>query len=153
MRRLATGTRLAYDSEAFMTTDILIWSEQQAAALRRLASRRDLPNDLDLPNVIEEIEDVGKSEIPCGHESTIGNDPRHVAKVLFGSWRSRPRMRHWAAEIGDMAAASRPQRIDALACAGKLDLDVTWKRALREADLDLAERGRPKAQERIRLAA
>ena len=42
--------------------DILIWSERQAAALRSLASRRDLPNELDLANVIEEIEDVGKSE-------------------------------------------------------------------------------------------
>ena len=43
--------------------DILIWSEQQAAALRKLAARRDLPNELDLENVAEEIEDVGKSEL------------------------------------------------------------------------------------------
>ena len=50
------GDRSLYDE------DILVWSEQQAAALRSLASRRDLPNELDLANVIEEIEDVGRSE-------------------------------------------------------------------------------------------
>ena len=30
------------------------------------------------------------------------------------------------------------------------ELDLLWKRALRQADLDLAERGRPDARERIR---
>ena len=44
-------------------TDILAWSEQQAAALRELAARRDLPNALDLANVIEEIEAVGRNEL------------------------------------------------------------------------------------------
>ena len=49
------GDRTLYDE------DILVWSEQQAAALRSLASRLDLPNELDLANVIEEIEDVGEA--------------------------------------------------------------------------------------------
>jgi hypothetical protein len=31
-------------------------------------------------------------------------------------------------------------------------MDLTWKRALRQADLDLAELGRPEARERIRLS-
>jgi hypothetical protein len=31
--------------------------------LRSLTGRRDLPNQLDLANVVEEIEDVGKSEL------------------------------------------------------------------------------------------
>jgi hypothetical protein len=39
-------------------TDILAWSEQQAEALRELAARRDLPNALDLPHVLEEIGDL-----------------------------------------------------------------------------------------------
>jgi hypothetical protein len=43
-------------------SDILAWSEQQAAALRRLAGRRELPNELDLDNVVEEIETVGRND-------------------------------------------------------------------------------------------
>jgi hypothetical protein len=63
--------------------DILIWSEQQAAALRSLANRRDLPNELDLANVIEEIEDVGRSEFHTV-ESLIPTLPQRGA----GSRRS-----------------------------------------------------------------
>ena len=44
-------------------TDIYAWSQQQAAVLRDLASRPDLPNELDLQHVAEEIEDVGISEL------------------------------------------------------------------------------------------
>jgi Domain of unknown function DUF29 len=43
--------------------DILVWSERQASVLRSLQSRRDLPNELDLEHVAEEIEDVGRSEL------------------------------------------------------------------------------------------
>lgn len=43
--------------------DILAWSEQQAALLRDLARHRDLPNALDLENVAEEIESVGRDEL------------------------------------------------------------------------------------------
>ena len=44
-------------------SDILGWSEDQAERLRRIA-RGELPNGvgIDWPNVIEEIEDVGKRE-------------------------------------------------------------------------------------------
>ena len=44
-------------------TDIFAWSQRQAAVLRDLASRPDLPNELDLQHVAEEIEDVGASEL------------------------------------------------------------------------------------------
>ena len=43
--------------------DVYAWAEQQAAVLRGLAARRDLPNELDLANVIEGIEDVGRGEL------------------------------------------------------------------------------------------
>jgi hypothetical protein len=43
--------------------DILVWSEQQASVSRSLRSRRDLPGELDLEHVAEEIEDVGRSEL------------------------------------------------------------------------------------------
>jgi hypothetical protein len=44
--------------------DVPLWSEQQAAALRNLArTRRDLPDELDVKNVAEEVESVGRSEL------------------------------------------------------------------------------------------
>jgi hypothetical protein len=40
--------------------DFYAWSQHQAEALRRLAhTRRDLPNELDLEHVAEEVEDMG----------------------------------------------------------------------------------------------
>jgi len=43
--------------------DILLWSEQQAAVIRRLCQTRRAPNDLHVENVAEEIESVGRSEL------------------------------------------------------------------------------------------
>ena len=75
--------------------DFLIWSEQQAAALRYLANRRDLPNELDLANVIEEIEDVGRSEFH--RESLVENILTHL--VLLAADPDAPATRGWIAEI------------------------------------------------------
>ena len=46
------------DDQVTYEEDFCGWSQRQAAALRRLAGKRDLPNDLDLDHVAEEIEDV-----------------------------------------------------------------------------------------------
>jgi hypothetical protein len=52
------GSSTLYDE------DILLWSEQQAAVIRELGrTRRDLPNELDVENVAEEVESVGRSEL------------------------------------------------------------------------------------------
>src|SRR3954447_26417050 len=52
------------DRRSLYEDDIYAWAQEQAGVLRRLAeTRRDLPNELDLENVAEEIEDVGKSEL------------------------------------------------------------------------------------------
>ena len=111
------GDRTLYDE------DILVWSEQQAAALRSLASRRDLPNELDLANVIEEIEDVGRSEFHTV-ESLIENIltiwrllaaiPMH-RRCAAGSRRSR-HGRH---------APPADQSID----ADRLDMASLWRDA------------------------
>jgi hypothetical protein len=44
--------------------DILLWSERQADVIRRLGRAGSIvPNDLDIENVAEEIESVGRSEL------------------------------------------------------------------------------------------
>ena len=43
--------------------DILIWSEQQAALLHRLAQGERVNADLDWPNAIEEVSDLSLSKL------------------------------------------------------------------------------------------
>ncbi|MBV9653745.1 MAG: DUF29 family protein [Acetobacteraceae bacterium] len=43
--------------------DVLAWGEQQAELLRRLASGERLNAAVDWPNVIEEVQEVGLSEL------------------------------------------------------------------------------------------
>jgi hypothetical protein len=58
-------------------TDILLWSEQQAAAIRRRAA-----NEIDWENVAEEIESVGNEQL---HAVDMTSRPRH------GRFRARCR--------------------------------------------------------------
>ena len=45
-------------------TDVFEWSERQAALLRRVAAGERVNNaDLDWPNIVEEIESVGQSQV------------------------------------------------------------------------------------------
>src|SRR5688500_1457284 len=78
--------RIAYDE------DFYAWSQNQAAVLRDLATRRDLPNDLDLEHVAEEIEDVGTAELNsvC---SMLRNMLAHMIKLASSS-NSEPKD-HW----------------------------------------------------------
>jgi hypothetical protein len=43
-------------------TDILEWSEHQSALLRRLAAGENINEQIDWPNIIDEVETVGRSE-------------------------------------------------------------------------------------------
>jgi hypothetical protein len=43
-------------------TDILEWSERQSALLRRLAAGEKINDQIDWPNIIDEVETVGRSE-------------------------------------------------------------------------------------------
>jgi hypothetical protein len=61
--------------------DILLWSEQQAEIIRGLGrARRDVPNGLDIENVAEEIESVGRSEL-AAVESYIELIFLHLVKL------------------------------------------------------------------------
>jgi hypothetical protein len=49
-------------------TDILAWSRHQSDVLRRLAAGERVNDQVDWPNVIEEIESVGtNSSMPSSH--------------------------------------------------------------------------------------
>ena len=121
--------------------DILIWSERQAAALRSLASRRDLPNELDLANVIEEIEDVGKSEFHTV-ESLIENVLCHL--VLLRVDPDGSPSRGWIAEITAWNV-TLSRRISP-SMRSRLDMEALWRDALRVATAKLAVWDQAKAE-------
>ena len=113
--------------------DILAWSEQQASALRRLAERRDLPNDLDLEHVAEEIEDVGRSEL-----NAVQGLIRQIFTYLIKA-ASTPDAEHWRGEV----VAFHNSLLDrfSTAMAQRIDLHRQWRRALREAGAALTAKG------------
>lgn len=117
--------------------DILLWSERQAALLRDLKARaRNLPNELDLENVAEEIESVGRSELHAVEsflqlvlihvlKAAANPDPRLVAK-----WRSE----------ADRFNTDAVRRL-APSMLGRIDLNAVWADAMRQAALDLSVYG------------
>jgi hypothetical protein len=117
-------------------TDILAWSEEQAAALRRLAARGDLPNDLDLDNVVEEIESVGRSQL-SRVETLIARILERVVKAVcepdarsVGHWRTE--CVGWRVQLLRSFSPSMRQRIV---------MDDLWKDALTLAEAALEEHG------------
>lgn len=117
--------------------DIYAWSQEQAAALRRLAeTRRDLPNELDFVNIAEEIEDLGSSELHRV-ESFLELLLRDLVKVA--SAPGAPPVRHWGGEIKiQHASVSKEYR---RSMRQMIDLDVLWQRAVLRADADLDQHG------------
>jgi Domain of unknown function DUF29 len=105
--------------------DILLWSEQQAAVIRRLGqTRRDVPNELDIENVAEEIESVGRSEL-AAVKSHIRLIFLHLIKLVVNAgsdasshWRDEVVAFH--SDIIERYAPSMRQRID---------IDQLWRSA------------------------
>jgi len=125
---LISPRRTAMDHDTLYETDICTWAEQQAAALRGFASRVDLPNELDLANIVEEIEDVGNS-----HFRAVTSFMRLILShtILIALNADTGSVRHWTFEVftfrGNLIQAwqrSMRQRID---------LDLIWRHAVREA--------------------
>ena len=75
--------------------DTYAWSQEQARLLRRVAAGERV-NDLDWEHVIEEVEDVGKSELRAC-TSLLRKALEHLLK-LHG-WPSHPAAAHWRGEV------------------------------------------------------
>lgn len=97
--------------------DILIWSERQSDLLRRI-SRGERVNDADLdwPNIAEEIESVGRSELRAC-EGALRQALVHMLKIA--GWPALLYVPGWHEEIirfrqeaADAFTPSMRQRID-----------------------------------------
>ncbi len=120
---------------ALYDDDILVWSEQQAEIIRRLGqTRRDLPNELDVENVAEEIESVGRSEL-AAVESQIQNILVHLIKLL--ATPDAEAAPHWRGEI--FGFHSEIRRRYAPSMRQRIDIAQLWRLARAQALLILSE--------------
>ena len=126
--------------------DILLWSEQQADLLRRVARGERVNDAVDWENVIEEVGDVGRSEF------------NSVASVLevgltdlllaHASPRTEP-VGHWRSEaITALAGAARRYspsmgRRYSPSMGRRIDLDEIWAVAMAAARNKPASDGGP----------
>jgi hypothetical protein len=105
--------------------DILLWSEQQAAAIRKLGvTGRNLPNELDIKNVAEEIESVGRSEL-AAVKSYLRLIFLHLIKLLLET--ESHAASHWRGEIigfhSEMMARYAPSMRQ------RIDIEAIWRSA------------------------
>ena len=107
--------------------DIVLWSEQQAALLRRRAAG-ELVNDaaLDWPNIAEEIESVG-SEQRLAVQSHLLQAILHMLKAE--AWPYSRDVPHWRAEARLFRSQAFNRYLPSM--RQKLDLDRLYAQALR----------------------
>ena len=76
-------------------SDTLAWAEQQADLLRRLAAGERVNDAVDWPNVIEELHDVGQSQLrACS--SLLRQAILHLLKLH--AWPGGTAAEHWCEE-------------------------------------------------------
>jgi hypothetical protein len=117
--------------------DFFLWTRQQAEALRRLAEAR--PNgEVDWPNLIEEIEDLG-NEQEHAIESLFAMILAHLLKLAY-SPDDRPR-RHWMGEIAAQRGSlkSRLRKNPSLRARSAEFMAEAYRTARRQASLQLGD--------------
>jgi hypothetical protein len=134
-------------------SDILAWSKAQAERLRRLRDG-ERANDLDWEHLIEEIEDVGQSQLDAVR-SLFALAIEHALKAA--AWPEHAAARKWRNEAASLLGQARQRYepgmarhldvaelyADALAVARSLDMRRPGRRlpeAIALAPADLADR-------------
>lgn len=119
--------------------DALAWSDQQAALLRRIAAGERVNGSVDWANIIEEIQDVGLSELRAC-ESLVQQAISHLLKLH--AWPDSRAADHWRDEVGtfldDAARRFTPFMRQ------RMDLGGLFARALRRAKSARDDTGRPR---------
>lgn len=127
------------DRSSEYETDFFNWSEQQASALRGLARSegRRLSNLVDLENLAEEVEDMGRSEL-IAVRSLIRQLLIHVLKAVSDD--DSESLLHWRKEVigfhNELTDRVTPSMLP------RIDLGFLWRQAIKEASAALAIHGR-----------
>jgi Domain of unknown function DUF29 len=106
--------------------DVLLWSERQAALLRRMAAGERVNDQVDWENVAEEIEDVGRSSLRACRSQLLQALLHDLKARAWPLSRDAP---HWRSE----ARVARINATDAYAPSMRQHLDVAdlYAKALR----------------------
>lgn len=107
-------------------TDILEWSEHQAALLRRLAAGEQVNDQVDWENVAEEIESVGNEQIHAV-SSLLMQAMAHRLRAL--GWPDARDVANWQADAGRFAIDAADRFTPSM--QQRLDLARIYRRALR----------------------
>jgi hypothetical protein len=106
--------------------DVLAWSEHQATLLRRVAGGEKV-NDIDWTHVVEEIEDVGLSELH-GVESFLNLIILHLLKLH--AWPGNQACAHWRGEI--VAFRNNANRRFAPSMRQRIDIAALYAEAIEQ---------------------
>lgn len=120
--------------------DALAWSEHQTALLRRLAAGERLNEAVDWANVIEEVADVGLSELrTC--RSLLRQAMLHLLKLH--AWPGSPASSHWRDEVGTFLADAEDRFTPSM--RQRIDLDELYAKALHLAQKATDDSGEPQS--------
>jgi hypothetical protein len=107
--------------------DVVKWAQRQAALLRGVARGERLNEAVDWPHVIEQLEDVGLSELRAC-ESLLRQALLHLLKLHADP--GSPAARQWRGEIVGFLGDARARYTASM--AQRLDLAAVWRLALRQ---------------------
>ena len=119
------------DEQITYEEDFYGWSQQQAAVLRAMARRCDMPNELDLEHVAEEIQDVGNAELNSVR-SFLRNVLAHAIKA--GSGVRTDLVPYWRREIVNFHIELIGRYSPAM--RHRISLQDVWELAIRQAVAD-----------------
>lgn len=85
-------------------TDALAWAERQAVLLRQLADGQRVNELIDWPNVIEEVQDVGLSQLHSCH-SLLRQALMRLLRLQV--WPGSQAVPHWRGEVVGFLADAR----------------------------------------------
>ena len=106
--------------------DVLAWSQHQADLLRRLG-RGERVNEVDWPNVAEEIEDVGLSALHSV-ESFLNLMMVHLLKLYM--WPDSQACIHWRGEV--VAFQNNANRRFAPSMRQRIDIAALYAEAVKQ---------------------
>jgi hypothetical protein len=119
-------------------TDPLAWSRQQAGLLRRMAAGERVNDQVDWPNVIEEIESVGRSELRAV-TSALQIAMQH--KLLLLGWPTALAVRDWEAVAQNQLAEAHENFRDSM--RNEINLGSLYRRATLAIKPHMRDEGPP----------
>ena len=119
--------------------DALAWAERQADLLRRLAAGERLNEPVDWPHVIEEVQDVGLSELRAC-KSLLRQALVHLLKLH--AWPGSLAAAHWRSEVIGFKADMRDRF--AFSMRQRISLDEVYRVAMEQVQAGTEDTGEPR---------